>query len=182
MIKVLKTKLKGVLLIIPEAFRDFRGVYIETYNEALYRKCGVRVKLVQDDFSRSRKNVLRGFHGDNETWKLITCPMGEFYMVVVNCNRRSKNFGKWVSFVLSEKNHKQVLVPPRHGLAHLVLSKEAIFQYKQSTYYNPSKQFTYRWDEPRFGVRWPVKNPILSERDGSAAYIAQETKRRMKRV
>lgn len=181
MIKVSKTKLKGVLLITPSVFRDFRGIYVETYNEELYRRHGIRVKFVQDDFSRSKRRVLRGFHGDSRTWKLINCPMGKFYMVVVNCNKRSKNFGRWISFVLSEKNHHQVLVPPQHGLAHLVLSREAIFQYKQSTYYNPRSQFTYRWDDPRFKVSWPVKRPILSARD-KAGRSAEETRMRRRRV
>jgi len=171
MIKISKTKLRGVLLIKRDVFKDFRGFYTETYNEALYQKLGIRIKFVQDDFSRSRRRVLRGFHGDNKTWKLVTCPLGKFYLVVVNCNKKSNSFGKWASFELSGENHYQVLVPPRHGLAHLVLSKEAIFQYKQSTYYNRRAQFTYRWDEPLFGVRWPVKNPVLSQRDKSAPYL-----------
>ena len=165
MIKVSKTKLKGVLLIAPDVFEDFRGKYIETYNEALYRKAGVDVKFVQDDISVSKKNVLRGIHGDQETWKLISCLAGKFYFVVVNCDVNSKDFGKWQSFILSDENRQQVLVPPKYGNAHLVLSEKAIFHYKQSTYYEPSKQFTYRWDDSRFGIWWPIKNPILSQRD-----------------
>jgi dTDP-4-dehydrorhamnose 3,5-epimerase len=78
---------------------------------------------------------------------------------------RPEDSGKWQSFVLSDKNRQQVLVPPGYGNAHLVLSDTAIFHYKQSTYYEPSKQFTYRWDEPRFGIWWPIKNPVLSQRD-----------------
>lgn len=163
--KVSKTKLKGVLKIQLDPFRDHRGAYLEIYDDALYRKLGISVKFVQDDYSRSFKRVLRGFHGDNKTWKLITCPFGRIYLVVVNADRKSKDFGKWESFVLSDEDHIQILVPPKHGLAHLVLSDEAIFHYKQSTHYDPKNQFTYRWDDKRFCVRWPVKNPILSRRD-----------------
>lgn len=163
--KVEKTKLEGVLLIKPYVFEDHRGEYIETYNEQLYRKNGIDIKFVQDDISVSARGVLRGIHGDEKTWKLISCLHGRFYLVVVDCNKDSEDFGKWQSFVLSDRNRMQVLVPPCHGVAHLVLSEMAIFHYKQSTYYDRSSQFTYRWDEPKFNIWWPLKNPILSQRD-----------------
>ena len=171
MIKVSKTKLAKVLLIKPDVFEDFRGQYIETYNEELYRKKGIDVKFVQDDISISTKNVLRGIHGDNKTWKLVSCLYGKFYLVVVNCDVNSKNFGKWQSFVLSDKNRLQVLVPPKYGNAHLILSERAIFHYKQSTHYDPKGQFTYKWNDPGFKIRWPIKNPILSQRDKLGRYV-----------
>ena len=165
--EVLKTKLENVLLVKPDIFEDFRGYYIETYNEEQYKKHGIDVKFVQDDISVSKKHVLRGIHGDAETWKLISCLKGKIYVVIVNCDESSKDFGKWDSFDLSDKNRHQVLIPPKFGTSHLVLSDEAIFHYKQSTYYNPKvlKQFTYRFDDPRFNISWPIKNPILSKRD-----------------
>ena len=164
---VFKTNLEGVLLIKPDIFEDFRGSYIETYNEKLYKEHGIHVKFLQDDISTSTKNVLRGIHGDTETWKLISCLRGRIYAVIINCDKDSENFGKWQSFTLSDTNRYQVLVPPKFGTSHLVLSDEAIFYYKQSTYYDPEilKQFTYRYDEPRFSIWWPIKNPILSKRD-----------------
>lgn len=160
-----KTTLEGVLLIKPDVFEDFRGFYIETYNEKLYREHGINVAFVQDDISVSSKGVLRGIHGDAETWKLISCLYGKFYFVVVSCDKTSADFGKWQSFILSANNRYQVLVPPQHGNAHLVLSEEAIFHYKQSTYYNPDGQFTYKWNDPNLNIWWPIKNPILSQRD-----------------
>ncbi|MCK5342941.1 MAG: dTDP-4-dehydrorhamnose 3,5-epimerase family protein [Candidatus Heimdallarchaeota archaeon] len=165
--KVEKTSLDNVLLAKPDIFEDFRGVYVEIFNDKLYKEHGIDVKFVQDDISVSSRDVLRGIHGDDKTWKLISCLKGKIYVVVVNCDKQSKNFGKWQSFDLSEDNRHQVLVPPKHGNAHVVLTDEAIFHYKQSTYYNPKvlKQFTYRFDDPRFNIRWPIKNPILSERD-----------------
>ena len=165
MITVSKTKLPGVLLIKPDVFKDFRGVYVETYNEALYKKKGIKVAFVQDDYSASKKNVLRGIHGDKKTYKLISCSYGEFYFVVVNCDKKSKYFGKWQSFIISSENRWQVLVPPNHGNAHLVLKDWSVFNYKQSTYYNPKSQFSYKWNDPIFKVTWPIKNPILSLRD-----------------
>ncbi|PIS39012.1 MAG: dTDP-4-keto-6-deoxy-D-glucose epimerase [Candidatus Nealsonbacteria bacterium CG08_land_8_20_14_0_20_43_11] len=159
------TKLNKVLLIKPDIFEDFRGEYMETYNEELYQKSGIGVKFVQDDISVSAKNVLRGIHGDNETWKLISCLYGKFYLVVVNCDTESSEFGKWQAFTLSDKNRLQVLVPPKYGNGHLVLSEITVFHYKQSTYYQPEKQFTYKWNNPKFNIWWPTKSPILSQRD-----------------
>ena len=163
--EVQKTDLENVLVIEPDRFEDFRGCYVETYNEKLYNHNGIKVKFVQDDISISSKHVLRGIHGDMETWKLISCLYGRFYFIVVNCDQDSPNFGKWLSFILSDSNRLQVLVPPKHGNAHLVLSDVTVFHYKQSTYYNPKGQFTYLWNDPRFNIWWPIKDPLLSRRD-----------------
>lgn len=168
--KICKTKLDGVLLIRLDKFIDHRGEYLETYNEKLYKDNGVGIKFVQDDLSVSKKNVLRGIHGDFKTWKLISCLYGRFYFVVVNCKIKSKNFGKWQSFILSDKERVQVLVPPGYGNAHLVLSDKTIFHYKQSTYYERKRQFTYKWNDPRFNISWPINNPILSKRDQSGHF------------
>lgn len=164
--EVSRTKLDGVLLIKPPTiFEDFRGTYVETYNEKLYTEAGVTVKFVQDDISVSRKNVLRGIHGDGETWKLISCLYGQFYLVVVNWDEASPQYRQWESFELSHANRRQVLVPPRFGNGHLVQSELAIFHYKQSTYYNRAGQFTILWNDPNLKIKWPIRNPILSRRD-----------------
>ena len=165
MIKVSKTKLDKVLLIEPDVFEDFRGQYVEIYNKELYEKKGIKVKFIQDDIATSFKNVLRGIHGDLKNWKLVSCLYGKIFLVVVNCNTASKKFGQWQSFVLSDANRRQVLIPPRYGNSYLTLSDMSIFHYKQSVYYNRSKQFTYKWNDPRFKITWPVKKPILSQRD-----------------
>lgn len=167
-----KTKLEGVVLVKPDVAEDFRGGYVEIYNEELYTKNGVDVHFVQDDISWSMQNVLRGIHGDDHTWKLVSCPYGKFYFVVVNCDEGSSSFGKWDSFVLSDKNHFQVLVPPKFGNAHLALSSQIVFHYKQSHYYDPKGQFTYRWDDPRFNIWWPIKSPLLSRRDEEGHYVS----------
>ncbi len=164
-------KLKGVLRIQLEAFEDHRGRYTELYNEKLYRKRGIDVKFVQDDISVSTKDVLRGIHGDAETWKLISCLHGRFYLVVANCDEASPDFGKWEAFTLSDTNGLQILVPPKFGNGHLVLSDTTAFHYKQSTYYNPKGQFTYKWNDPRLNIWWPVKSPILSRRDEAGAWV-----------
>ncbi len=169
--KVEKTKLEGVLLIKLDVFEDHRGQYVETYNEELYRENGIDVKFVQDDISISTKDVIRGIHGDADTWKLISCLHGTMYFVVANCDRESENFGQWEAFTLSDVNRHQVLVPPKHGNGHLVLTDKVIFHYKQNTYYNPKGQFTYKWDDPELGIWWPIKTPILSRRDEEGRFV-----------
>lgn len=169
--KVSSTQLEGVLLIEPDVFEDYRGYYVETWNERLYAEHGITQKFVQDDISVSSQHVLRGIHGDQETWKLISCLYGRFYFVVLNQDEQSAQFGKWQAFTLSAANRKQVLVPPKFGNGHLVLSEQAIFHYKQTTYYNPKGQFTVVWNDPRFQIWWPVKNPILSQRDELGQFV-----------
>lgn len=164
-ITVNPTNLDGVLEIIPSVFEDFRGYYVETYNEALYSEAGITTRFIQDDVSVSDRHVLRGIHGDASTWKLISCLHGKFYLVVVDCRKNAASFGTWQAFTLTATNRRQVLVPPGFGNAHLVLSDTAIFHYKQSTYYDRAGQFTYRYDHPEFGIFWPVSNPVLSQRD-----------------
>ncbi len=165
-LQISQTRLDGVLLIKPPTiFQDRRGSYIETYNEELYKEAGITCVFVQDDISTSHRNVLRGIHGDQQTWKLISCLYGEFYLVVLNYNPSSPQFGQWVSYTLAASDSLQVLIPPRFGNGHVVLSETAIFHYKQSAYYNPAEQFTVLWNDPRFKIRWPIEKPVLSPRD-----------------
>lgn len=169
--EVLKTQLEGVLVVQPHVFEDHRGEYVETYNERLYKESGINVDFIQDDISVSTRHVLRGIHGDRSTWKLVSCLFGQFYLVVVNCDRKSPEFGKWQSFTLSDRNRQQVLIPPGHGNGHLVLSDISIFHYKQSTYYDPTGQFTYKWNDPELNIWWPIKDPMLSLRDERGGYV-----------
>ncbi len=169
--EVCPTELDGVLLVKPAIFEDFRGEYVETYNEEEYRKKGIPWRFLQDDISISTRGVLRGIHGDAETWKLISCLYGKFYLVVVNCDAASPHFGRWQSFTLSAGNRHQVLVPPLYGNGHLVMSEMTIFHYKQTTYYNPKGQFTYTWNDPRLGIWWPIRNPIVSRRDEEGRFV-----------
>lgn len=165
--KVEKTNLDGVLIIDPPTnFQDFRGSYVEIYNEKLYKNYGIVQDFIQDDISTSRHNVLRGIHGDSTTSKLVSCLFGAFYLVVVNNDSSSPQYKKWESFHLSDVNRKQILIPPKFGNGHLVLSDLAIFNYKQTTEYNREGQFTIKWDDPEYNIWWPIKSPILSERDG----------------
>jgi dTDP-4-dehydrorhamnose 3,5-epimerase len=162
-------ELPGVLVIDLEAFEDHRGIYVETYNRDAYAALGMP-EFVQDDYSMSRRHVLRGLHGDDVTWKLVSCPVGEIYFVVLDARANSPHHGKWQSFVLSERNLRQILVPPGFANGHLVLSDVAMFHYKQSTYYSRN-QFTISWRDPKYGIWWPVNDPILSRRDEAGGYV-----------
>ncbi len=165
-LKVQKTSLDGVLLIEPlSRFEDFRGEYVETYNDELYKKAGIDAAFIQDDISVSTRHVLRGLHGDGETTKLVSCLVGKFYLVVVNNDRESKQYRQWTSFTLSDHNRLQVLIPPKHGNGHVVMSDWAMFHYKQTSYYERATQFTLLWNDPELKLWWPVENPILSRRD-----------------
>lgn len=163
--KIIDTSLDGVQKIIQDPyFEDFRGYYRETYNKQEYESV-FDIDFVQDDVSVSYKNVLKGIHGDDSTWKLISCLKGKFYLVVVNNNPKSAQYKEWGSFILSESNNIQIIVPPKFGNGHLVLEDNTIFHYKQSTYYGKHTQFTIKWDNPVLDIFWPINNPILSERD-----------------
>ena len=168
MIKVSSTSLPGVLKIhrgFP--FRDHRGIYATIYQREDYFKKGITIDFVEQDFSFSRKNTLRGLHGDDKTYKMICCPFGAFCLAVVNYDQSSCHFGKWEMFFLTDDNGLQILIPPKHLNGHLVLSnKGAIFHYNQSEYYKGAEnQWSVRWNDPRFNIPWPVVNPILSNRD-----------------
>ena len=108
--KVEKTRMDGVLLVKLDVFEDHRGEYVETYNEDLYREKGIPQKFIQDDISVSTRHVLRGMHGDAETWKLISCLYGKFYMVLVNNQPESAQYRQWISFTLSDRHRIQVLI------------------------------------------------------------------------
>lgn len=166
------TNLEGVLRIIPERWEDWRGENVELYTDrTLLKKVGVPIIFVQDNISVSTQHVLRGIHGDEKTWKLVSCLYGKVYLVVVDCRRDATSFARWQSFVLSDLNRHQIVIPPGFGNAHLVMSNDALFYYKLSEYYDLASQFTYRWDDPRFNIYWPIQNPILSERDKNATMI-----------
>jgi dTDP-4-dehydrorhamnose 3,5-epimerase len=164
--EVFPTKLESVLLIKPPTiFEDFRGQYIETYNRKIYFDAGIPIDFIQDDISISRRHVLRGIHGDSKTWKLVSCLYGSFYIVIVNNDPASPQYRQWASFTLSDTNRLQLLIPPKFGNGHVVLTDQAIFHYKQNTEYDRAGQFTISWNDPAFKIWWPIDNPIVSERD-----------------
>ena len=132
------------------------------------KKSSENINFKHDKFSLSKKNVLRGLHGDNKTWKLISCPYGKFLLVVVNCEKKTKDYLKWKSWILSHENGVQILIPPNYANGHLCLSDKCLFHYKLSykgSYLDVKQQFSLRWNDPKLNINWEIKKPILSNRD-----------------
>ena len=169
--RVEKTKLPNVLLLIHECFEDHRGTYEELYNKIKFDKAcmdhiGHTIDFLENNIAVSSKHVLRGLHGDDRTWKYVTCLKGKYFVNVLCYDKESEFYGKYESFILSETNKKQLLIPPLHGHGYVVMSEEAIFYYQQSCNYKGiGEQFTIKYDDERFNMWWPIKNPILSKRD-----------------
>lgn len=173
MLKRENTKLNGVILLKPDSFEDHRGEYLQIYNEKEYKRLIPEIKdinFVEEDISIATKYVIKGLHGNDSTWKLISCLYGKFYLVVAN----PKTY-QWQAFTLSDINKYQVLIPPGYGNGHMCMSEKSIYHYKQSDYYNLDNQFTIRWNDEHFKIWWPMKTPILSQRDesGDKTYVAK---------
>lgn len=155
-------KLNGVFQIQRYPTKDFRGLNDDIYNTRDYSAIGINLKFISQNFSHSKKNVLRGLHGDSKTWKLISCLHGEIYVVVLNYDEQSEEFGRWESFVLSPSNGLQILVPPKFANGHVVLSPEAVFHYTQTELYaGAENQFSVCWNDPRFNIVWPIDGELL---------------------
>ena len=155
----------GVYEITPDVFKDFRGDLWTLWKDGEFFKS---LNFNHDKVSTSRKNVLRGIHGDFKSHKLVTCLYGELYFVVLDNRKDSHTYGKWESFILDDKSRKQILIEPGIGNAFLVLSQDSVFHYKWSykgSYPDVQDQFTIKWNDPAFNIDWPVLNPILQQRD-----------------
>ena len=155
--------INDVIVRVQDAFMDQRGDLYTIWEEGDFN-----LKFNHDKVSVSKKNVLRGIHGDNKSWKLVTCVYGEIYFVIVDNRRSSDTYMKWEHLILSDKNRKQVLLPPGVGNGFLVLSDHSVFHYKWSylgDYPDVDQQFTIQWNCPKLKIKWPIKNPILSKRD-----------------
>ena len=168
-IKVTESKvLPEVKLAQPKPFHDYRGE-MWTFWEEEYDLLPPDKKFKISKFTRSRKNVLRCLHGDDETWKYISCVWGEIYLAVVDNRPHSANYLKWDSFTITDRNHLSVLIPPGFVNGHLCLSEECLFHYAQSypsNYVDVEKQEVLKWNDVRLGIDWPTGvKPILSERD-----------------
>ena len=176
MITARTTPLEGVLLLEPIVHRDERGFFLETYHRERYRAAGVELEFVQDNHSRSRTGVLRGFHYQDLSApmaKLVRCTAGAILDAVVDLRIGSPTFGRAYTAELTGENQHQVLVPVGCGHAFLTLSEVADVEYKCSGYYDPTAEATVLWNDPEIGVRWPVQAPILSPKDGRGMTLAE---------
>jgi dTDP-4-dehydrorhamnose 3,5-epimerase len=166
--KVTESGIKGAYTIEPDVYIDDRGFFMETFHIERYRKLlGMNLDFVQDNISRSSRNVLRGMHFQRNypQGKIVKASRGEILDVIVDLRKDSPTYGTWESFKLSEQNKLQVWIPP--GLAHgfLVMSDSADFEYKCTEYYHPEDQNCLMWNDPEVAIDWPINDPILSEND-----------------
>lgn len=165
--KVNKTKLSGVLIIEPILLLDERGFFKETFQTKRYYDIGITLPFVQDNYSRSQKNVLRGLHAQKlyPQGKLISCSSGSIYDVVVDIDPKSETFGDYVGLELSEQNHLQLWIPPGYAHGFCVLSESADLYYKCTDFYFPNDESGLIWNDPDVSIDWPIKFPRLSEKD-----------------
>jgi dTDP-4-dehydrorhamnose 3,5-epimerase len=178
---VLTCDIAGLLIIEPKVFGDARGFFLETYNERRYREAGLNATFVQDNVSFSRRGILRGLHyqNPNPQGKLLQVLQGEVFDVAVDVRRSSPTFGKWHGLVLSSENKRQFYIPPGFAHGFLVTSESALFQYKCTETYSPKDEMAVRWDDPAIGIQWPMKDPLLSERDSKAFRLHEITADRL---
>jgi len=176
--KVIETKIPGVLIIEPKVFGDSRGFFLETFHADRYAEYGIESNFVQDNYSRSSKGVLRGLHCQKNypQGKLVSVTSGVVFDVAVDIRQDSSTFGQWVGITLSADDHKQFYIPP--GLAHgfCVLSDTADFQYKCTDYYHPEDEISIRWNDPDIAIEWNISEPILSDKDAKAPFLKDYAK------
>lgn len=157
-----------VILIEPKIFEDNRGFFMETYKYSDFSNFGIKEYFVQDNYSRSAKDVLRGLHyqkNPKAQGKLVRCLKGEIFDVVVDIRKDSPTYSKWISVILSEGNNLMLYIPPAFAHGFLVLSDSAEVSYKCTEEYSPEHEKGIIWDDPDINIRWPVKNPVLSKKD-----------------
>ena len=166
--------MKELVLVTPQRFGDRRGYFGETYSRRGYEKLGIAAEFVQDNHSRSSKDVLRGLHFQKSKpqGKLVRVVRGEVYDVAVDIRNGSLTYGQWEAVILSEQNKTQFWVPPGFAHGFVVLSDEADFEYKCTDYYDPSDEGSILWNDSDLDIPWPIDNPILSNKDASADRLA----------
>ena len=171
--KIYKTKIKGLILIKTSKYFDSRGNFFEAFNQNIYSKVGIKNKFVQDNFSVSKKNVLRGLHyqKNKPQGKLVSVLKGEILDIAVDIRKNSNTFGKYQSFILSDKNFKQIWIPKNFAHGFLSLTSNTIVNYKCTDFYDPKDQNTIIWNDKDLKIRWPVKNPIISKKDKDGIFF-----------
>ncbi|MCB2353564.1 dTDP-4-dehydrorhamnose 3,5-epimerase [Clostridium estertheticum] len=166
----IETKIDGVYIIEPKVFGDNRGYFMETYNKNDFFEAGLKMEFVQDNESKSKKGVLRGLHFQTKytQGKLVRVTKGQVFDVAVDLRKGSSTFGKWEGVILTDENKKQFYVP--EGFAHgfLVMSDEAVFNYKCTDYYAPEYDSGVLWNDEDIDIKWPldgIEEILLSDKD-----------------
>lgn len=175
--KAIPLAISEVIILEPQVFGDERGFFYESYNRQKFREAtGVDPHFVQDNHSRSQRNVLRGLHYQlppKAQGKLVRVVAGEVFDVAVDIRRGSPTFGQWVGAILSAQNKKQLWIPPGFAHGFVTLSDDAEFLYKTTDFYSPPHDRCIRWDDPAIGIDWPINgSPLLSGKDQQGIELA----------
>lgn len=174
--KLIETKLSGVVILEPKVFGDHRGFFMESWSQKVLDDLGLHYNFVQDNHSKSTvKGTLRGIHfqkGDKAQAKLVRCVKGTVLDVAVDLRHNSPTYKEWVAVELSEENKKQLLIPRGFGHGFVTLTDDVEFLYKADNYYAPEADGGIRWNDPTIGVEWGVENPVLSAKDESNPFLA----------
>ena len=167
---IVNTKLPGVVIVEPRVFSDARGAFLEAWHPERYAEMGIAARFVQDNVSFSHKGVLRGLHlqHPNAQAKLVSVLQGEVYDVAVDVRVGSPTFGQWDGITLSASNHRQLFIPAGFAHGFVVTGESATFLYKCDTFYSPQDELGILWNDPDIGIDWPVADPRLSPKDGTA--------------
>jgi dTDP-4-dehydrorhamnose 3,5-epimerase len=170
-------EIPGVILITPRQFFDNRGYFLESYKQTEFSKNGISESFVQDNISYSNRHVLRGLHYQHDPYmqgKLIMVMQGEIFDVAADIRTESQTFGQWLSVNLSADNHRMLYIPPGFAHGFCVLSTHATVLYKCTHEYVPSHEVGILWSDPTIGIKWPVRHPILSEKDRMLPLLKKE--------
>jgi dTDP-4-dehydrorhamnose 3,5-epimerase len=164
---IVTTSIEGLLIIEPKIFKDRRGFFMETYNRQKYEAAGITDIFVQDNLSYSLKNTLRGLHFQirHSQAKLVQAVFGEIFDVAVDLRSGSATFGRWTGERLSDKNGRQMYIPKGFAHGFCVLSESALFSYKCSDFYAPDDEGGIIWSDQDINIKWPVEDPVISEKD-----------------
>jgi len=164
--KITAGPLSGLLILEPNVFKDERGYFYEVFQAKRYAEMGMP-PFVQDNFSHSTRNIIRGLHFQkpHPQGKLVYVTQGHVFDVAVDIRKSSATFGKWFGIHLSDENHIQLYIPPGFAHGFCTLSDEANFNYKCTEYYFPESETGIAYNDKQLNIAWPVENPILSDKD-----------------
>ncbi|MGA2071867.1 MAG: dTDP-4-dehydrorhamnose 3,5-epimerase [Terriglobia bacterium] len=174
-IKIESRQLGEIVVLVPEIFQDSRGFFMEAYREDQFKALGLPTLFVQENHSRSIKGVVRGLHfqWDPPMGKLMRVTLGSAFLVAVDIRTGSPTLGKWFGLETSADNRRQVWAPAGFARGFCVLSEVAEIQYKCTGLYNHRAESGIRWNDPQIGIKWPVSEPSLSDKDRKAQTLEQ---------
>ncbi len=169
-------EIPGLIIIEPKVFTDERGFFMETYKESEFIKNGIKEKFTQDNFSKSIKGVIRGLHfqkGSSAQGKLIRVARGKVWDVAVDLRKDSPAYLKWTGVELDDEEKRMFYIPPGFAHGFAALSDEVLFHYKCTNEYDSPADGGIRWNDPDIGIKWPLDNPIVSEKDKKLPLLAE---------